>query len=169
MTYADLGGLGPLSAQVVLVGDPGQMAPVVTGDSRRWQSWAAGPQRAAPEALVAAYPDAVTRLHLSTSWRLGPHTTALIQPAFYADLPFSSARPPRHIHLGGTALPELSVRLVTPLAGRVIRSFPPRPPTACASLSRVDGWSTTPERSGCRLAGGGSKLPQAAPTPRPGW
>ena len=25
MTYADLGGLGPLSAQVVLVGDPGQI------------------------------------------------------------------------------------------------------------------------------------------------
>jgi hypothetical protein len=39
MTYANLGGLGPLSAQVVLVGDPGQIAPVVTGDSRRWQSW----------------------------------------------------------------------------------------------------------------------------------
>ncbi len=56
MTFADLGGLGPLSAQVVLVGDPGQIAPVVTGDSRRWRDVAAGPQRAAPEALVAAYP-----------------------------------------------------------------------------------------------------------------
>src|SRR5262245_51225346 len=37
MTYADLGGLGPLSGQVVLVGDPGQIAPVVTGDASRWQ------------------------------------------------------------------------------------------------------------------------------------
>src|SRR5439155_21645498 len=80
MTYADLGGLGPLSAQVILVGDPGQIAPAVTGDSRRWQDWSAGPQRAAPEALVAAYPEAVTRLRLSTSWRLGPQTTSLIQP-----------------------------------------------------------------------------------------
>ena len=62
LTFADLGGLGPLSAQVVLVGDPGQIAPVVTGDSRRWQDLPAGPQRAAPEALVAAYPEAVTRL-----------------------------------------------------------------------------------------------------------
>ena len=109
MTYADLGGLGPLSAQVVLVGDPGQIAPVVTGDSRRWRDVPAGPQRAAPEALVAAYPESVTRLRLSSSWRLGPQTTALIQPAFYADLPFTSARPPRHIQLDG-ALPELSVR-----------------------------------------------------------
>jgi hypothetical protein len=117
MTYADLGGLGPLSAQVVLVGDPGQIAPVVTGDSRRWQNWPAGPQRAAPEALVAAYPGSVTRLHLSSTWRLGPQTTALIQPAFYANLPFTSARTPRHVVLGGAALPELENRPVTPLGG----------------------------------------------------
>jgi hypothetical protein len=117
MTYADLGGLGPLSAQVVLVGDPGQIAPVVTGDSRRWQDLAAGPQRPAPEALVAAYPESVTQLRLASSWRLGPQTTALIQPAFYADLPFTSARPPRHIQLDGATLPELSVRLVTPPSG----------------------------------------------------
>ena len=76
MTYADLGGLNPLSAQVVLVGDPGQIAPVVTGDARRWQSWAAGPQRPAPEALLAAYPDAVTQLRLPHTWRLGPDPAA---------------------------------------------------------------------------------------------
>ena len=72
MTYADLGGLGPLSAQVVLVGDPGQIAPVVTGDSRRWRDVPAGPQRAAPEALVAAYPEAVTRLRLSSQLAARP-------------------------------------------------------------------------------------------------
>jgi hypothetical protein len=117
MTYADLGGLGPLSAQVVLVGDPGQIAPVVTGDVRRWQGWAAGPQRAAPEALVAAYPDSVTRLRLQHTRRLGPRTAALIQPAFYAELPFDSVRPPRYLECAGDVLPELSVHPVTPLAG----------------------------------------------------
>jgi hypothetical protein len=131
MTYADLGGLGPLSAQVVLVGDPGQIAPVVTGDSSRWRDVAAGPHRAAPDALISAYPDAVTQLRLSTSWRLGPRTTALIQPAFYADLPFTSARPPRHIQLDGEALPELSTRVVTPLAG------PGDPVVSSAAAARV--------------------------------
>jgi hypothetical protein len=131
MTYADLGGLGPLSAQVVLVGDPGQIAPVVTGDARRWQHWAAGPQRAAPEALLAAYPEAVTRLRLPCTWRLGPCTTALIQPAFYADLPFVSARPPRHVLLAGRALPELSPRLVPTRAG------PGDPGLAAAAADRV--------------------------------
>jgi hypothetical protein len=117
LTWADLGGLGPLSAQVVLVGDPGQISPVVTGDSRRWEHLAAAPQRAAPEALLAAYPDSVTRLRLPCTWRLGPDTTALIQPAFYADLPFESARPPRHVELRGTALPEIGLELQNPLAG----------------------------------------------------
>ena len=117
LTFADLGGLGPLSAQIVLVGDPGQIAPVVTGDSRRWQDWSAGPQRAAPEAMLAAYPDAVTQLRLTRTWRLGPQTTALIQPAFYPDLPFDSARSPRHLELDSTALSEVSVQLVTPMAG----------------------------------------------------
>ena len=131
MTYADLGGLGPLSAQVVLVGDPGQMAPVVTGDSRRWRDLAAGPQRAAPQALIAAYPDGVTQLRLSRTWRLGPQTTALIQPAFYPDLPFDSARPPRHIQLGGHALPEIVVQEAQTLAG------PGDPILAAAAAERV--------------------------------
>jgi AAA domain len=131
MTFADLGGLGPLSAQVVLVGDPGQIAPVVTGDSSRWRDAPAGPQRAAPDALLSAYPDAVTRLRLSASWRLGPRTTALIQPAFYADLPFASARPPRHIELDGAELPELTTSIVTPLAG------PGDPTLASAAAARV--------------------------------
>jgi AAA domain len=89
----------------------------VTGDSRRWQGWAAAPQRAAPEALLAAYPESVTRLRLPCTWRLGPRTTALIQPAFYAGLPFTSARPPRYVEVRGTVVPELAVDLVAPLAG----------------------------------------------------
>jgi hypothetical protein len=131
LTYADLGGLGSLSAQVVLVGDPGQIAPVVTGSSRRWATWAAGPHRAAPEALVAAYPDAITRLHLPHTWRLGPRTTALIQPAFYAEFPFGSARPPRAIRLSGEDLPEFSALLISPLAG------PADPTIATAAADRA--------------------------------
>jgi hypothetical protein len=131
MTYADLGGLGPLSEQVVLVGDPGQIAPVVTGDSRRWQDWSAGPQRAAPEALIAAYPDAVTRLRLPHTWRLGPVTTSLIQPAFYTEMPFTSARPPRQLVFGDAALPELEAQLVTAPSG------PGDPSIASAAAARV--------------------------------
>jgi len=129
MTYGDLGGLGPLTAQVVLVGDPGQIAPVVTGDSRRWRHLATGPQCAAPAALIAAYPDSVTQLRLAQTWRLGPETTALIQPAFYAELPFVSARPPRALVLDGRVLPELSIELVPAVSG-------PGDPSLAAAAAR---------------------------------
>lgn len=131
MTYGDLGALGPLSAQIVLVGDPGQIAPVVTGDARRWRDWSAGPQRPAPEALLAAYPESVTRVQLQHTWRLGPRTTALIQPAFYPELPFDSMRPPRHIQLGAGILPELSIHELAVMAG------PEDPVLAATAAERV--------------------------------
>ena len=131
MTYADLGALGPLSTQIVLVGDPGQIAPVVTGDARRWRDWSAGPQCPAPDALLAAYAASVTRLNLQHTWRLGPRTTALIQPAFYPDLPFDSVRLQRHIQLGGSVLPELSLHEVAVMAG------PADPVLAATAAERV--------------------------------
>jgi hypothetical protein len=91
----------------------------------------AEPVRRALYRFVAAQPEAVTRLRLSSTWRLGPETTALVQPAFYADLPFTSARPPRHIELGGRRVPELATRLATPLAG------PGDPSLATAAATRV--------------------------------
>ncbi len=114
LTFGDLGSLGALADQVVLVGDPGQISPVVTGSVRRWESWAAGPHIPAPQALVAAHGDDVTVLRLPQTWRLGPDTTALLAP-LYPTLPFTSARPPRHVSdATGARLPEYRA---LPLAG----------------------------------------------------
>jgi len=52
-TYADLGALGALPAKWS-VGDPGQVAPVVTGSTERWEGQASGPHQPAPAALLAA-------------------------------------------------------------------------------------------------------------------
>ncbi len=117
-TYADLGALGAHAPQFVCVGDPGQIDPVVTGETRRWRAAPAGPHLPAPQALRAAYGDAVGVVTLSHTWRLGPDTTALIQPAFYPDLPFTSRRPPEHLSdQNGTPLPELAHRQVRVTAG----------------------------------------------------
>jgi AAA domain len=43
--YADLGALGALARQVICVGDPGQVAPVVTGSTQRWAGQKAGLSR----------------------------------------------------------------------------------------------------------------------------
>jgi len=117
-TYADLGALGAFAPQVVCVGDPGQIDPVVTGLTRRWDQSPTGPHVPAPAALLAAHGDAVSVVTLRHTWRLGPDTTALIQPAFYPDLPFTSRRPHEHLTgADGHRLPEIAARSVTASGG----------------------------------------------------
>lgn len=116
MTYAKLGALGALTDQVLLVGDPGQIDPVVTAPTQRWDTWAAGPHQPAPLALAAAHPKFVTELQLDRSWRLGPDTTALLQPVFYPQLPFTSGRGPRSLVLNGAPLPEYTGVPIDPVS-----------------------------------------------------
>lgn len=106
-TYGDVGALGAFAAQVVLVGDSGQIDPVVTGSTERWEGSQTGPHVPAPIALMAAHGDAVSVVTLRHTWRLGPATTALIQPACYPDLPFVSRRPPEHVTVDGRHAPEV--------------------------------------------------------------
>lgn len=118
LTFADLGGLGAFAAQVVCVGDPGQIEPVVTGRTDRWRDSATGPHRPAPDALLAAHPDAVSLVKLRHTWRLGPDTTAVVQPVFYPDLPFESRRPDEYLACGpGERLPEIVAHPVPVTAG----------------------------------------------------
>lgn len=105
LTFADLGALGSLADQFVLVGDPGQIAPVVTGATRRWDTSTTGPQIPAPQALIAAHSNDVARLRLPQSWRFGPDTASLLAP-LYPSLPFTSARPPRNLTIARQPLPE---------------------------------------------------------------
>jgi len=131
-TYGDLGALGAHAGQVVCVGDPGQIDPVVTGDTTRWRTNPAGPHVSAPDGLLAAHGDAVGVVTLRHTWRLGPATTALVQPAFYPDLPFTSKRPPEHLSApDGTVLPEIAHRVVTVTGG------PGDPALTAACAARV--------------------------------
>ncbi|WP_071288739.1 AAA family ATPase, partial [Mycolicibacterium llatzerense] len=92
-TYADAGALGALARQIVLVGDSGQIAPVVTGSTARWDGHATGPHQSAPAALLAAHGSAATVHELTNSWRLGPKTCAMLSEHFYPQMPFTSRRP----------------------------------------------------------------------------
>ena len=110
-TYADLGALGALARQVVCVGDPGQVAPVVTGSTEKWEGQATGPHRPAPAALLAAHGEAITVHQLTNSWRLGPQTCALVSQHFYPQMPFTSRRPDEAVIApDGTVLPEIVSR-----------------------------------------------------------
>jgi hypothetical protein len=110
-TYGDLGALGALARQVVCVGDPGQVAPVVTGSTEKWDGKATGPHQPAPAALLAAHGEAITVHELTNSWRLGPQTCALLSEHFYPQMPFTSRRPDEAVIApDGTVLPEILSR-----------------------------------------------------------
>lgn len=76
-----------LARRLVLVGDPGQIPPVITCEIERWKTNPAGPQVPCPRALLARYP-AIRQMTLPVSRRLVPDTVELVQPAFYPTLPF---------------------------------------------------------------------------------
>ena len=121
-TYADLGALGALARQVVCVGDPGQVAPVVTGSTERWEGQATGPHQPAPAALLAAHGEAITVHELTNSWRLGPQTCALVSQHFYQQMPFTSRRPDEAVIApDGAVLPEIVARQQKPATGRPTR------------------------------------------------
>ena len=86
---------------------PGRSIPVVTGTVTRWQDSPRGPHLPAPAALLAKHGEAVTVMALRHTWRLGPPTTALVQPVFYPNLPFTSAaRPSTSAPAGGHCCPR---------------------------------------------------------------
>lgn len=77
--------------QVLLVGDPGQIGPVVTVNTAAWQHLPYGPHRRAPE-VFADREDALT-VNLPCTYRLGAETVRAIAPLY--DFEFASARPDR--------------------------------------------------------------------------
>lgn len=71
----------------ILIGDPGQIPPVVSAPTQRWETSRNPPHRAAPEVLRARL--TVNEASLPATWRLPFDTAALIQD-FY-EFPFESA------------------------------------------------------------------------------
>jgi hypothetical protein len=114
-----------LAHRLVLVGDPGQLAPVVSCEIERWRCDPAGPHLACPRVLVARHPG-LLRLALPVSLRLVTDTVRFVQPAFYPDLPFTALSAPG------------ARRLTTGVAG----TTPFDPPIDCiergASLVQVE-------------------------------
>ncbi len=81
-----------LARRFVLVGDPGQIAPVIGCEIERWRCDPAGPHVPCPVSLVKRL-CGVERLSLPVSRRLVQDTVNFVQPAFYPDLNFAALSP----------------------------------------------------------------------------
>ena len=109
-TLSDMAVALRLANQVVLVGDPGQIGPVVTVDDSVWAKHSTSPTRRAPE-MLAERADAVV-VELDTTYRLGPVSTELLNRLY--DFPIRCGRSPRHVAFD-PALDRPDVR--TPVGG----------------------------------------------------
>lgn len=130
LSMAGLFALAPVAPQVLMVGDPGQIDPVITGDMRRFEKFKVAPHRPAPVEFEAAHPAVAAVFCLPHTYRVGPDTAHVLQP-LYPDLPFGSGRGRRDLVAGGSVLPEIDTLVVNSLGG------PNDPMVADAIVARV--------------------------------
>ncbi|WP_188538702.1 AAA family ATPase [Kocuria dechangensis] len=109
-TYAQLAVAADKCEQILMVGDSGQIGPVVTSDTRVFASRAVKPESRAPEPFIAkGYPV----LNIDRTFRLGPDTVDAIAPLY--DFDFASARPEVSLRRGRRTLPEITSIAMDPV------------------------------------------------------
>lgn len=103
-TFASLASAAAGAPQLLVVGDSGQIGPVVSEDVTVLEQWGVSPHLRAPDVL-AQRADFET-LHLGTTYRLGPDTTDIVGLLY--PFPLTSGRPLRQLADGDEVLPEVT-------------------------------------------------------------
>lgn len=96
--------IGVMMDSLLLVGDPGQLAPFTTADDTRFRGRPLSPTETAAVTILTTQP-ATERFALPVSWRLPSHAAGLISDAFY-EIPFTAGtqRQQRRLRPGVTSL-----------------------------------------------------------------
>lgn len=96
--------IGSMMESLLLVGDPGQLAPFTTADDTRFRGRPLSPVETAAATILTTQPGSA-RFTLPVSWRLPSHAVTLISNAFYR-IPFAAGTQPhqRRLRLGVTPL-----------------------------------------------------------------
>jgi energy-coupling factor transporter ATP-binding protein EcfA2 len=103
------------ATQFLLVGDPGQIDPVVTAEVGDWEGRVDAPHQPAPYGFLRCNPT-TRQFTLPNTRRCGPDTAKVLQP-FY-DFAFGSVRPPRTVSVAGAAQAELGLLTIDGDSGR---------------------------------------------------
>jgi hypothetical protein len=96
--------IGAMMESLLLVGDPGQLAPFTTADDTRFRGRPLSPLETAAATILTTQP-ATARLALPISWRLPSHAVGVVCDAFY-QIPFIAGTQPqqRRLRRGVTPL-----------------------------------------------------------------
>lgn len=143
-TFADVSAAADKAQQILLVGDPGQIGPVITADTRMFDGRDVAPHLRAP--------DVFSRMHdcdlhsISQTFRLGQETVNAIAPLY--DFTFQSSRPDRWLDGGdGEGASEILTTKL-PVAARVDDPDTMRAVAeAAADLVGVNLYETQPDGS----------------------
>jgi len=90
--------ISDLASRIMMVGDPGQLNPVISADTSNLEVNEHKVHWSAPAYILDRFPDTPV-FGLPVTRRLLPDTAGLVQSAFYPDLPFSSV-----VHAGDRKL-----------------------------------------------------------------
>lgn len=102
VTYGNSLGLLALADQVLMVGDAGQLPPLVRSETHRFEAREHHVHWPAPKELMRRHPSAPV-VPLPATRRLPQDTVDFIQPSFYPSLPFVSAAGPKERELRAAA------------------------------------------------------------------
>lgn len=117
LTFVTLAPLFDLAPSTLLVGDPGQLPPLITVNTERFETARYRIHWPAPRELLRRFPQ-FDVVRLPTSRRLPQDTVNFVQPAFYRQLPFNSAAAPaeRRLQLGTATQGDTIDRAIDMLA-----------------------------------------------------
>jgi hypothetical protein len=89
--------IGAMMHSLLLVGDPGQLAPFTNADATQFRGRPLSPLETAAATILVTQP-MTARFALPVSWRLPSHTAGLISDAFY-EIPFTAGTLPHERQL----------------------------------------------------------------------
>lgn len=120
LAWADFMLLGHIAGNFVLIGDPGQIPPVVTIDTCRWETAPRAPHHPAPDLVLRHNPRDILKLDLPATRRLPYDTVDYIQP-FY-DFKFSAWAEPgeRFVRAGGRSKDAIDAAIDRLATGSVV-------------------------------------------------
>ena len=105
---ADFAIIANLAEGFVLVGDRGQIPPIVKSDISRWKAEKDAPYRPAPEVLLSRphLQALIAERPMTVSRRLPQRSAEIIQRIFYPRLPFTGSLAPRRLFAGAVVDPH---------------------------------------------------------------
>jgi hypothetical protein len=95
--------IGVMMESLLLVGDPGQLAPFTAADDSQFRGRPLSPLETAAATILTTQPE-TARLALPISWRLPHHAANLVSDAFY-EVPFTAGTQPEQRRLRRDVIP----------------------------------------------------------------